>query len=92
MIYAPVCGERAGRVRTFSNSCQARADGFRVVHNGQCRGSVSRPPRPGGPSAGRACTREFAPVCARRGNSVRTFSNACEARNRGYGVVRNRPC
>lgn len=32
------------------------------------------------------CTREYAPVCARRGGDRRTFGNACEARSAGYRI------
>lgn len=108
MIYAPVCGERRGMTRTIGNSCQARADGYRILYNGQCRrpGSSNRPDwstgpgspnrpgpgRPPRPDGERACTREFAPVCGVRGRSERTFSNACEAGNSGYRIVSNRPC
>ena len=40
-IYAPVCGERAGRIETLSNECVARSRGFRVIADGECR---VRPP------------------------------------------------
>ena len=36
MIHAPVCAKQGGVFRTFSNSCVARASGFRVVDNGPC--------------------------------------------------------
>ncbi|WP_407866635.1 Kazal-type serine protease inhibitor domain-containing protein [Phyllobacterium phragmitis] len=39
-----------------------------------------------------ACTFENAPVCARRGNQLRTFTNACLAQSRGFQVVRRGPC
>lgn len=42
--YRPVCGERRGLSRTFGNACSAEAEGFRVVHPGECRGGG----RPGG--------------------------------------------
>ena len=55
MEYAPVCGVRNGKTRTLGNSCQARAEGYRIISNGECRPSQSRPPqwqqhpdRPGG--------------------------------------------
>ncbi|HWD14008.1 Kazal-type serine protease inhibitor [Pseudochrobactrum sp. sp1633] len=55
MEYAPVCGVRNGKTRTLANSCQARAEGYRIIGNGECRPSQSRPPqwqqrpdRPGG--------------------------------------------
>ncbi|WP_378950644.1 Kazal-type serine protease inhibitor domain-containing protein [Mesorhizobium sp. ANAO-SY3R2] len=80
--YAPVCGQRADRTQTFSNACLARADGFRVIHNGQCR--RAEPPR--------ACTMEFVPVCAVRGNRWQTFSNSCLARADGFRIVHQGQC
>ena len=107
MIYAPVCGERGQSRKTFGNACQARADGYRIVGNGECSsrpvtrpgsgwgGGAMRPPhqgnRPGRPSAG-ACTREFMPVCARRGNDRQTFSNRCEAERAGYSIISGSQC
>lgn len=51
-------------------------------------------PRPGpGPGPGPGyCTREYDPVCARRGNERRTFSNACMADRAGYRVMRRGEC
>jgi hypothetical protein len=85
--FAPVCGQRGNRRQTFSNACMARASGFAVVHRGQC-GATSLP------SAGRpiACTLENAPVCARRGNQQRSFSNACNAQAAGFVVVHRGEC
>ncbi|MBB5702586.1 hypothetical protein FHS76_002470 [Ochrobactrum daejeonense] len=106
MIYAPVCAERGGSRKTFGNSCQARADGYRVVSNGQCGSRPGsgwggpgvgpvRPPhqgnKPGRPGAG-ACTREYMPVCARRGNDRRTFANRCEAERAGYRITNGGQC
>lgn len=36
-IYAPVCAERRGELRTFPNACEARQSDWRIVANGQCR-------------------------------------------------------
>lgn len=98
--YQPVCAARGGREQTFGNECVARADGFRVIYDGECRtGRPDRPGRPGGPglgdrpgAGGGVCTREFAPVCARRGDDVRTFGNACEAESARYRIVRPGQC
>ncbi|MGI6856037.1 Kazal-type serine protease inhibitor domain-containing protein [Mesorhizobium sp. 1B3] len=85
--HAPVCAQRGGQQRTFSNACLARSSGFRVLHRGQCRPG-------GGPVAGGpvACTREFAPVCARRGNRERTFDNPCLARSAGFQILHRGQC
>ncbi len=80
--YAPVCGAYRGDRQTFPNACAARSEGYRIIHPGTCRAGGpdrDRPPR--------ACTREYAPVCARRGRDVRTFGNACEARAAEYRIL-----
>jgi hypothetical protein len=82
--FAPVCGRRGSQQRTFDNSCLARASGFQVMHRGQCRISAPPPPFGGRPLA---CTREFRPVCAARGNRTRTFDNACLARSSGFHPI-----
>lgn len=100
MEYQPVCGERGNRQQTFPNSCNARAEGFRVAHNGECRSGnwrptpppVTRPTPPSRPTPPRACTREYAPVCATSGNRTQTFPNACEAGNANFRVVSRGQC
>lgn len=93
-IYAPVCGSRGGDRETFSNACMAEAAGYRVRHDGACRMGPGPGPGPIGPGPGgpQVCTREYAPVCARRGPAVRTFGNACEARSAGFQIVGGGPC
>lgn len=93
--YAPVCARDGRRERTFPNACTARASGARILHPGQCRAQSDRPDRPGRPDRPERpqfCTREYSPVCARRGGSVRTFGNACTARAEGYRVMRPGTC
>lgn len=91
--YDPVCARRGGDTRTFANSCRAEESGFRIVYPGECRGGG---PGAGGPGPGggqqQFCTREYAPVCARRGGNFQTFSNSCEADAAGYRIVGNGPC
>lgn len=52
-------------------------------------GPVYRPPPRPGPQF---CTREYAPVCARRGGDRQTFANACRAREQGYRIVSRGQC
>lgn len=95
MEYAPVCGQRSGRVQTFSNACQAQAANFTVISRGQCRrqpGITVRPQRPPPPRPGGICTREYRPVCGQRGSQLRTFSNTCEANNSGFRIIRQGAC
>ena len=58
-----------------------------------CTVVVDEPGPIPGPGAGpNYCTREYDPVCARRGGERRTFSNACMADQAGYNVVRRGEC
>ncbi|MFD2053460.1 Kazal-type serine protease inhibitor [Mesorhizobium calcicola] len=38
------------------------------------------------------CSRQYEPVCARRGGDRQTFANACLADRAGYRIVRDGPC
>ncbi|PBB10879.1 protease inhibitor [Mesorhizobium loti] len=84
LVHAPVCGRRGERLRTFGNACMARAQGYQIVRNGECR--TSRPQRPV------ACTLQYAPVCATSSGRFRTFSNACLARADGFRPVHAGRC
>ena len=50
-----------------------------------------RPQPPYGPQSG-YCTREYAPVCARRGGDRETFDNGCLAEEAGYRILRSGEC
>lgn len=89
MEYMPVCGSRGGEIQTFPNACEARSNGYRIVGRGECRFDGRPDPRP---DEGRACTREYAPVCGSRGRDRQTFANACEARSSGYDVIGRGEC
>jgi hypothetical protein len=100
--YAPVCGVRGSQRQTFGNACEARSKGYRIIGSGECNyqgrpdsgwgGRPDRPDRPDRPEEPRMCTQQYAPVCARRGNSVQSFGNACEAGNAGYQVIGEGRC
>lgn len=51
--------------------------------------AVDGPPPGAGPGF---CSREYAPVCARRGGDRQSFRNACEARRAGYRIVADGRC
>ncbi|MFC3076283.1 Kazal-type serine protease inhibitor domain-containing protein [Shinella pollutisoli] len=86
--YRPVCAARGGDSQTFANACEAQASGFRVLGPGECRHGRPEPR----PDESRACTREYAPVCAARGRERQTFANACEARASGYDILGRGEC
>ncbi|TPJ81358.1 Kazal-type serine protease inhibitor domain-containing protein [Mesorhizobium sp. B2-6-2] len=91
MQYQPVCARRDGDRQTFANACLAEREGYRIVRDGPCRDAGGSG---GGGGGGEQafCTREYAPVCARRHGQVRTFPNACEARAADYRIVGDGPC
>jgi hypothetical protein len=92
-VYDPVCGRAGPDRQTFGNACEANAAGYRVQYPGQCRrGGAGPRPEPAPPPGQRFCTRQYEPVCARRGNNVRSFGNACEARNANYRILYDAPC
>ncbi len=107
MIYAPVCGERGSSRKTFGNACQARADGYRIVGNGQCT-SRPGPVRAGEESGqdarrikaidrvvrGRVLVPARGNICqfAPAGNDRQTFPNRCEAERAGYRITGGGQC
>ena len=56
-----------------------------------CTVVVDEPEPWPGPGPG-FCTREYAPVCARRGGERRTFANACLADRAGWRITRDGEC
>lgn len=48
------------------------------------------PPRPG--PRPEYCTREYAPVCARRGGDRKTFANGCLAQQQDYRILYEGEC
>lgn len=86
--YRPVCAARGGESQTFANACEAQSSGFSILGPGECRHGRPEPR----PDEGRACTREYAPVCGARGRERQTFANACEARSSGYDIIGRGEC
>lgn len=85
--YDPVCARKGTRYRTFGNACEAQVSGYFVTSKGICRlgrGRVREQPV--------MCTKEYDPVCAKRGSRRKTFGNACEARAAGYRIVHGGRC
>jgi hypothetical protein len=53
-VHRPVCAvTRAGRARTYSNSCHARRSGARILYRGECKRRVRPPIKPPAPFPGR---------------------------------------
>jgi hypothetical protein len=88
--YVPVCARDGSDRRTFSNACMARRAGYRVIRPGECRQYDDDDNY--GEERPRFCTREYRPVCARRGGDVRTFGNACAAESDGYRIIAPGEC
>ncbi|PWK63919.1 Kazal-type serine protease inhibitor domain-containing protein [Aminobacter sp. AP02] len=106
--YDPVCASRGSERQTFGNACMAEAAGFRIIRGGECRGGGDTGWNGGGGgwnggggSGGwngggggneQFCTMEYRPVCGRRGGTLRTFSNSCQADAAGFRVVDQGSC
>jgi hypothetical protein len=85
-IYQPVCAIRNGRERTFGNSCEADASGWRTVSRGECGRDDVIIEQPA------ICPKIYQPVCATRGRQERTFENSCLAESEGWRPVDNGAC
>lgn len=90
--YDPVCATRGNERQTFANGCMAQASGYRIIRGGECKGDGWNGGGWNGGGNQRLCTREYRPVCARRGPVLRSFPNACEADSAGFRVVDRGPC
>lgn len=94
-IFDPVCAQYRGDRQTFPNACEAERAGYRIIRGGACGRPAGGPGGPGmspRPEPPQFCTREYRPVCARRGGDVRTFGNACEAEAARYRIIRPGQC
>jgi Kazal-type serine protease inhibitor domain len=94
-VFRPVCATRNGRERTFENSCEADAAGWRTVSRGECRDVIIEPiiePVPEPRITRRFCNQLFAPVCATRGGRAKTFDNSCVAESEGWRVIDQGEC
>jgi hypothetical protein len=78
-IYRPVCAFTGGQWRTYSNSCEARRRGARLIRQGACR-------------ATQPCSNAYRPVCGiYRGRRV-TYRNICVGRRAGAANFRAGQC
>ena len=78
-------GSLRARIAAFAFAAMALLSACTVVVE------EPRPVPPPGPQPG-FCTREYAPVCARRGDDRRTFNNGCLAEAAGYRILRPGEC
>ncbi|MHC2793511.1 hypothetical protein ACVINZ_002523 [Mesorhizobium jarvisii] len=85
--YEPVCARRGGDRQTFANACLADRAGYRIVRDGPCRGDGGD----GGGEEQTFCTREYAPVCARRHGEMRSISQCLRSPRRGLPHRRRWP-
>lgn len=83
-ITDPVCATRRGDRDTFSNACEARAEGYQILYGGACRAPRPRPVR--------ACPLVVDPVCGENNGRLQTFANACEARRTGFDIIADGEC
>ena len=54
--------------------------------------TVQLAPADPGPHRPSVCTEQYAPVCARLNNALKTYSNQCYARAAGAEVIAPGPC
>ena len=54
--------------------------------------STAAAARGAAPAARSFCTREYVPVCARRGDDRQTFPNECVAEEAGFRVISDGEC
>lgn len=90
--YNPVCARRGDERRTFPNACEAERAGYRSSRPGECRRDNDWGNGGGNNGGATFCTREYRPVCARRGRDFRTFGNACEAEAAGWRITDRGEC
>jgi hypothetical protein len=53
-----------------------------------CTVTVDQPPA----EEPQICTKDYSPVCARRGSREQTFANACIAEAEGFSILRRGTC
>ena len=90
------CVARADGYRvSHAGACRSGSGGGHnsgVIGGGGGGNWSSRPDRNPPRRQPQACTREYAPVCARAGRDTRTFPNACEARAANFRVIGSGRC
>lgn len=77
-----------GIKRTFSNACEAQKNNHSVLYEGDCKPS----PILGSDANSMMCPTVPKPVCAEKGDQIRTFKNACEAQREKFEILSETPC
>ena len=85
--WAPVCALKDGAQKTYSNPGCAKADGAKVVQEGQCGEADPQPTK-----APVFCTENYDPVCGVKDGAQNTYSNACFAKADDAKVVADGEC
>jgi hypothetical protein len=85
--WAPVCALKDGAQKTYSNAGCAKADGAKVVREGQCGDPTPKPTK-----TPIFCIETYIPVCAVRDGVQKTYSNGCFARADDAKVVADGEC
>jgi hypothetical protein len=85
--WAPVCAQKDGAQKTYSNVGCAKADGAEVVREGQCADPTPKPTK-----TPIFCAENYDPVCGAKDGAAKTYSNDCFAKADGATVTAAGEC